>query len=329
MKTACLTGITGQIGSYMCEKLLKEGYKVNGLVRRTSTNNLQRLEHVVNDPNLNLVVGDLTDASSINNFVEDHKPDLFLNFGAQSFVMLSFDLPNYTMEATGNSVLYCLNAIKRYSPKTKFCTMSSSEMYGSTPPLQDEKTIFHPRSPYAEAKLFGYHSVVNYREAYNLFASNAICFNTESPRRGEQFVTRKITRAATRIKLGLQDKLYLGNLKSFRDFTHGLDTCDAVYRIVTADLPDDYVVASGTMHSIQEFVEIVFGKLDLDWKQYVEIDPRFYRPSEVDQLQGNSTKLRTKLEWEPKYSFNDLVNEMVASDLELAKQEKKIVENKC
>lgn len=327
--TACITGITGQTGSYLCDLLLSKGYKVYGLKRRSSSLNTERIDHVYIDPHidsskLEMVYGDLSDYSSLASWVGDIKPDLFFNMGAQSHVRVSFDIPEYTMDVTGTGVMRVLEAIRKNSPKTRFLTASSSEMFGSHPPPQNEKTPFHPRSPYGVAKVAGYFATVNYREAYGLHACNAISFNHESPRRGETFVTRKITRAATRIKLGLQDKLYLGNLSAMRDWSHAADVADAMYRIVTAPIPDDYVVASGEMFSVEEFAKLTFGILGLDWKQYIEFDPKYLRPSEVDALCGDSTKLRTQLGWSPSYSFLDLVQEMVHSDMELARKEKTI-----
>lgn len=324
-KTACVTGATGQICSYVCEILLEQGYKVYALKRRTSSINTQRIDHIYNNPNFKLVYGDITDSASISSFVNDVKPDLYINGAAQSHVKVSFDVPVYTMDATGTSVVIALEAIRKFSPKTRFLQFSSSEMFGATAPPQSETTIFHPRSPYAEAKVAGYHATVNYREAYGMFAVNAICFNNESPRRGETFLTRKVTLAAARIKMGLQDKLSLGNLSAARDWSHSRDTADAVYKIISAEHPDDFVVASGEGHSVQEFVEIVFGKLDLDWKKYVVVDPNLFRPSEVDNLLGDATKIRNTLGWSPKYSFMELVDEMIESDLELAKKESLLI----
>lgn len=327
MKTACITGITGQAGSYLTELLLESGYKVYGLKRRSSLLGTDRIDHLFNNENLKLVYGDLSDYSSILNFVGDVKPDLFFNLAAQSHVKVSFDIPEFTMDSTGTSVLRILEAIKKSSPKTRFLTSSSSEMFGASPPPQNESTKFMPRSPYAIAKVAGYYSTINYREAYNLFAANAISFNFESPRRGETFVTRKITRAATRIKLGLQDKLVLGNLNAKRDWSHAKDTVSGMFKIINQDNPDDYVISSGDMHSVQEFVELVFENLNLDWKEYVSIDSKYFRPTEVDALCGDSSKLRS-IGWEPKYSFMNLVNEMIASDLELAEKEKILLDYK-
>lgn len=326
-KTACITGVTGQIGSYLCELLLDKNYKVYGLKRRSSSLNTERLNHIFDNHNLKLIYGDVCDHASVNNFVSDIKPDLFFNLAAMSHVKVSFDIPSYTFDSTATGVITVLEAIRKHSPKTKFLTSSSSEMFGCSPPPQNEQTPFHPRSPYGVAKLAGYWAARNYREAYGMFASNSICFNFESPRRGETFVTRKITRAATRIKLGLQNKLYLGNLTAKRDWQHAKDAAKAMIKIIETDTPDDFVVASGEMHSVQEFVEIVFDKLKLDWKNYVEIDPVYFRPSEVDALCGDSTKLRTTLNWKPEYTFVSLVDEMIASDLELAKKEKILKDN--
>lgn len=327
--TACITGITGQTGSYLCDLLMSKGYKVYGLKRRSSSLNTERIDHVYIDPHidpskLEMIYGDLADYSSLANWIGDIKPDLFFNMGAQSHVRVSFDIPEYTMDVTGTGVLRVLEAIRKNSPKTKFLTASSSEMFGSHPPPQNEQTPFHPRSPYGVAKVAGFFATVNYREAYGLHACNAISFNHESPRRGETFVTRKITRAATRIKLGLQDKLYLGNLSAMRDWSHAADVADAMYKIITAPTADDYVVASGEMHSVEEFAKLVFGLLGLDYSKYVEFDPRYLRPSEVDALCGDPTKIKTQLGWAPSYSFLDLVQEMINSDMELARREKTI-----
>jgi GDPmannose 4,6-dehydratase len=329
MKTACITGITGQTGSYLCDLLLLKGYKVYGLKRRSSSLNTERIDHVYIDPHidsskLEMIYGDLSDYSSLAGWVGDIKPDLFFNMGAQSHVRVSFDIPEYTMDVTGTGVMRVLEAIRKNSPKTRFLTASSSEMFGSHPPPQSETTPFHPRSPYGVAKVAGYFATVNYREAYGLHACNAISFNHESPRRGETFVTRKITRAATRIKLGLQDKLYLGNLSAMRDWSHAADVAEGMYKIITAPTADDYVIASGEMHSVEEFAKLVFGILGLDWKQYVEFDAKYLRPSEVDALCGDPTKIQTQLGWAPTYSFLDLVQEMVDADMELARKEKTI-----
>lgn len=332
MKTACITGITGQTGSYLCDLLLAQDYKVYGLKRRSSSLNTERLDHVYQDlhdnDKLELVYGDLSDYSSLVSLIGETKPDLFFNMAAQSHVRVSFDIPEYTMDIDATGVVRVLEAIRKYSPQTKFLTASSSEMFGSEFPPQNEKTPFHPRSPYGVAKVAGFHATVNYREAYNIHACNAISFNHESPRRGETFVTRKITRAATRIKFGLQKKLYLGNLDAKRDWSHASDVAEAMYKIITAPKADDYVVASGEMHSVQEFAEMVFSKLGLDYSQYIEFDPKYLRPSEVDALCGDSAKLRDNLGWSPKYSFTDLVNEMVEQDLILAEKESYLLSKK-
>lgn len=331
MQTACITGITGQTGSYLCDLLLSKGYKVYGFKRRSSSFNTERLDHVYTDPHidskLELSYGDLSDYSSIANWVSDIKPDLFFNMGAQSHVRVSFDVPEYTMDITGTGVIRVLEAIRKNSSQTKFLTASSSEMFGSEPPPQNENTRFHPRSPYGVAKVAGFYATVNYREAYGLHACNAISFNHESSRRGETFVTRKITRAATRIKLGLQDKLYLGNLEAKRDWSHASDIAEGMYQIITADKADDFVIASGEMHSVEEFAKLVFTKLNLDYKDYVEFDARYLRPSEVDALCGDPTKLKTALGWQPKFTFDMLVDEMLEVDMKLAEKEKILKDN--
>ncbi|HVI42025.1 MAG TPA: GDP-mannose 4,6-dehydratase [Anaerovoracaceae bacterium] len=325
---ACITGITGQTGSYLAEILLAQGYKVYGLKRRSSSFNTERLNHIYldphNHPNLELIYGDLSDYSSIASFIADAKPELFFNMAAQSHVRVSFDIPENTFDVDSTGVMRCLEAIRKYSPTTRFLQASSSEMFGSTPPPQNELTPFHPRSPYAVAKVAGYWSTVNYREAYGMFATNAISFNHESPRRGETFVTRKITRGITRIKLGLQDKLYLGNLDAKRDWSHAKDMANAMYKIITAENPEDYVVASGEMHSVQEFLDLVCNKLGVNYKDHIEIDPRYFRPSEVDALCGDASKLITKLNWKPEYTFDMLVEEMIKEDWTLALNEKLI-----
>jgi GDPmannose 4,6-dehydratase len=319
MKKACITGITGQIGSYLAEHLLEKGYEVHGLIRRSSSFNTGRIDHIFND--LHLTYGDLSDYGSIANWVKSVQPEELYQLSAMSHVQISFLNPEYTTDIDCTGQVRCLEALANFSPHTKMVFMATSELYGSTPPPQNEQTPFHPRSPYAAAKLGAYWATVNYRESGKLFASNAIVFNSESPRRGETFVTRKITRAATRIKLGLQDKLALGNTKSFRSWNHAKDTCLALNLMATADNPDDFVVCGNKMHSVQEFVELVFNKLDLNWEDFVVIDPKYFRPTEVDALQGDSTKIMTQLGWKPKYTFEQLVDEMVASDMKLAEKE--------
>jgi|SRR5690606_11267647 len=320
MKKACITGITGQTGSYLAEILLEKGYEVHGLVRRSSSFNTDRIEHIFKD--LHLAYGDLSDYGSIANWVRKVQPDEFYNLGAMSHVRVSFDIPEYTMDIGATGVVRCLEALTNFSDHTHFVQASTSEMFGSVPPPQNEQTVLHPRSPYGAAKIAGYWSTVNYREAGKLFASNSMSFNHESPRRGETFVTKKITRAATRIKVGIQDKLYLGNLDSRRDWNHAWDVAQAIHLMATAPEADDWVVGSGEMHSVREFVQLVFDKLDLDWHQYVEFDARYLRPTEVDALCGDSTKIRTKLGWKPKYTFEQLIDEMVEHDLQRAEVEK-------
>ena len=326
---ACITGITGQTGSYLAELLLDKGYQVYGLKRSASNFNTQRIDHLFNNPNLELRYGDLSDYSSLVSFINEAQPDLFFNCGALSHVRVSFDVPEYAMDITGNGVMRCLEAIRRNSPHTKFLQCSTSELFGSSPPPQNENTKFYPRSPYACAKLAAYWATINYREAYGLFAANSIAFNHESPRRAENFVTRKITRAATRIKYGLQDKLYLGNLDSKRDWAHAKDVARAhakdvaraLYMIVTAEQPKDYVVGTGEMHSVKEFITIVFDKLNLNWKDYVEFDARYLRPTEVDALCGDASLIRKELGWRPEISFEMLIDEMIHNDLLLAQNE--------
>jgi GDPmannose 4,6-dehydratase len=327
MQTVCISGASGQVGSFLVDLLLSKGYEVYGLKRRSSSFNTERINHVFDNPNLHLTYGDLSDYASLSNWIGDIKPDLFFNMAAQSHVQVSFEIPEYTMDITGTGVIRVLEAIHKCSPKTRFLQASSSEIFGSSPPKQSEITPFHPRSPYGVAKVAGYYATINYREAYNLFACNSICFNTESARRGETFVTRKITRAATRIKLGLQDKLYLGNLNSYRDWSHAKDVVEAMYQIVTAPKPDDFVISSGEMHSIRGFLEIVFDKLELNYQDHVMIKPQYFRYAEVDALCGDSTKIRTQLGWAPKYSFNTLIDEMIESDMELARNEKILKES--
>jgi GDPmannose 4,6-dehydratase len=327
MKKALITGITGQDGSYLAELLLEKGYEVYGVIRRSSSFNTDRIDHIYQDPHeshvrLRLVYGDLNDASSLNTILRDIKPDEIYNLGAQSHVRISFDIPEYTGEVTALGTVRLLEAIREAGLKPKFYQASSSELYGKvveTP--QSEKTPFYPRSPYACAKAYAYHITVNYRESYNLFACNGILFNHESPRRGETFVTRKITRAATRIKMGLQDKLFLGNLDARRDWGYAKEYVEAMWLMLQQDEPDDYVIATGEQHSVREFVEEVFGFLDMDWREHVEIDPRYFRPAEVDLLQGDTTKARRELGWEPKVTFKELVRLMVEADMILAQRE--------
>jgi GDPmannose 4,6-dehydratase len=323
-KSAMILGITGQVGSYLCEDLLDKGYNVFGIKRRSSSFNTDRINHIFNHPNLKLEYGDITDYASISNLVSKIKPTYLFNCAAQSHVKVSFEIPIYTADATGTGVLNCLEAIRTHSPETRFITTSSSEMFGGIPGTepQNEETALFPKSPYGCAKAYGHYITKNYREAYNLFAATIIAFNNESPRRGENFVTRKITRAATRIKLGLQDKLLLGNMSALRDWSHSKDVCDAMYKIITAPTPSDYVVASGETHSVREFADLVFSKLGLNYQDYVEFDPTYLRNSEVDVLLGDASKIKKELGWQPKYTFEQLVDEMIESDMELAKKEK-------
>lgn len=320
-KSVIISGITGQIGSYFAEFLLDRGYEVHGLIRRSSSFNTGRINHIYDNSYLKLHYSDLSDALSIYSLISDIKPSLFINEAAMSHVAVSFGNPEYTFDINATGVVRCLEAIRKSSPGTRFLQASTSELYGSTPAPQNEGSAFHPRSPYAVSKLAAYWATVNYREAYGIHASNSITFNSESYRRGQTFVTKKITRAATRIKLGLQNELRLGNLSAKRSWTHVLDQIEARYRIIMADEPDDYVVGMEESHSVQEFLELVFSKLDLDYKQYVIIDPKYFRPAEVDHLEPNCKKIRERLGWEPKISFDQLVQEMVDSDLELAKKE--------
>lgn len=330
MKKALITGITGQDGSYLAELLLEKGYEVYGVIRRSSSFNTQRIDHIYadrHDPKarLRLVYGDLNDASSLNHLLREIQPDEIYNLGAQSHVRVSFDVPEYTGEVTGMGTIRLLEAIRDTGLKCKFYQASSSELYGKvqeTP--QKETTPFYPRSPYAVAKLYSFWITVNYRESYNLFACNGILFNHESPRRGETFVSRKITRAATRIKLGLQEKLFLGNLDAKRDWGYAKEYVEAMWLMLQQDKADDFVIATGETHTIREFLDETFGHLDLDWKKYVEIDPRYFRPTEVDLLIGDASKARRILKWEPKTKFKDLVRVMVDADMELAKQESRL-----
>jgi GDPmannose 4,6-dehydratase len=321
-KKALITGITGQDGSYLTELLLTKGYEVYGIIRRASTFNTERINHIYQDPHasgrrMHLVYGDLNDASSLNKILRDVQPDEIYNLGAQSHVRVSFDIPEYTAEVGGLGTLRLLEAIRETGlHKTRFYQASSSELFGKAREIpQRETTPFYPRSPYAAAKLYAYWVTVNYRESYKLFACNGILFNHESPRRGETFVTRKITRAAAAIKLGLQSKLYLGNLDAKRDWGYAGDFVEAMWLMLQQDEPDDYVIATGETHSVREFLDEAFGYLDLDWKRYVEIDPRYFRPTEVDILIGDASKARDKLGWAPKVSFKQLVRLMIDADL--------------
>jgi len=327
MKRALITGITGQDGSYLTEFLLKKGYEVWGIIRRSSSFNTGRIDHLYRDPHdepkLKLVFGDLTDGSNLSSVLNDVQPDEVYNLGAQSHVKVSFELPIYTVNSDALGTLRVLEAARNMKRPAKFYQASSSEMFGrvvETP--QTEKTPFYPRSPYACAKAYGFWQTVNYREAYGLFACNGILFNHESPRRGETFVTRKITRAAARIKEGLQDKLYLGNLEAKRDWGFAGDYVEAMWLMLQQDEPDDYVIATGETHSVKEFCELTFARLGLDWRKYVEVDPRYFRPTEVDLLLGDASKARKALGWRPRMAFKELAAVMVEADWDLAKKER-------
>ncbi len=320
-KRALITGITGQDGSYLAELLLSKGYEVSGIIRRSSSFNTQRIDHIYEDPHesgrrLNLVYGDLNDASSLNKIVRDLHPDEIYNLGAQSHVRVSFDIPEYTAEIGALGTLRLLEAIRETGVKTRFYQASSSELFGQVQEIpQRETTPFYPRSPYGVAKLYAYWITVNYRESYGMFASNGVLFNHESPRRNETFVTRKVTRAAAAIKLGLRDKLFLGNLDAKRDWGYAPEFVEAMWLMLQQDSPDDFVIATGETHSVRELVEEAFSYLDLEWERYVEIDPRYYRPAEVDLLVGDASKAKRVLGWEPRTKFKDLVREMVDADL--------------
>jgi len=325
-KKALVTGITGQDGSYLAELLLQKGYEVTGIVRRSSSISRTRIDHLV-DKNLNLRLeyGDLADSSSLRHVMTKVQPDEVYNLAAQSHVRISFDQPEYTADVTGVGVLRVLEAIRDYNnatgAKVRFYQASSSEMFGAAKPPQSEATQFHPRSPYAVAKVAGFWQTVNYRESYGMHASNGILFNHESERRGENFFTRKITRAAGRIKVGLQKTLALGNLDAKRDWGHARDYVEAMWLMLQQEQPDDYVVATGESYSVRAFLDEVFGHLDLNWQDFVKIDPRFYRPAEVDYLLGDPSKAMKKLGWKPKISFKELARLMTEFDLELAQRE--------
>jgi GDPmannose 4,6-dehydratase len=327
MKRAFITGITGQDGSYLADFLLEKGYEVHGIIRRASTFNTSRIDHLYTDPHVNgvrmfLHYGDLSDSVNLVKLLYELKPDEIYHLGAQSHVRVSFDIPEYTSDVTGIGTIRILEAIREAGLRTRFYQASSSEMFGKAQEVpQSEKTPFWPRSPYGVAKVFAYWATVNYRESYGLCASNGILFNHESPRRGETFVTRKITRAATRIKAGLQDALYLGNLQARRDWGYAKEYVEIMWLMLQQDKPDDYVVGTNETHSVQEFCEEAFGLLGLDWQKYVKHDKRYERPAEVDLLMGNSAKAQQQLGWEPRVRFKELVKIMVEHDLELAKRE--------
>jgi GDPmannose 4,6-dehydratase len=331
MKKAFLTGITGQDGSYLAEFLLNKGYEVHGLIRRSSTFNTDRIDHLYRDVHeqdakLFLHYGDLSVSAQLMDLLHSINPDEIYHLGAQSHVRVSFDMPEYTGDITGLGTLRILEAIRKTGIKAKFYQASSSEMFGAAPPPQDENTMFQPRSPYAAAKVYAYYIVRNYRDAYGLFATNGILFNHESPRRGETFVTRKITRAATQIKMGLKNKLYLGNLEAKRDWGFAGDFVEAMWLMLQQDKPDDFVIATGETHSVREFTEKVFSRLDLDYNKHVSIDPRYFRPTEVDVLLGDASKAKKILNWQPKVTFDKLIDMMVEADMKLAQKEKTLVD---
>jgi GDPmannose 4,6-dehydratase len=318
---ALVTGITGQDGSYLAEQLLDKGYEVHGIVRRSSSFNTERLDPVYRDPHeqdvrLLLHHGDLADSGRLARLIYEVQPDEVYHLGAQSHVRVSFDVPEYTSDVTGMGTVRLLEALRDAGVTPRFYQASSSEMFGSTPPPQNEQTPFHPRSPYAVAKLAAFWITVNYREAYGLFACNGILFNHESERRGETFVTRKITRALAAIHHGLQDKLYLGNLDAQRDWGYAPDYTDAMWRMLQADEPDDYVIATGETHSVREFLDEAAACLDLTWQDHVEIDEHYFRPTEVDALCGDPTKARDQLGWTPTVTFKGLVRLMVDADVQ-------------
>jgi len=322
MKSALITGITGQDGSYLAELLLSKGYEVHGIIRRSSSFNTGRINSIYQDPHdpnrrLFLYYGDLSDSSSIAHIVQQAEPDEVYHLGSQSHVKVSFEIPEYTGDITGVGTTRVLEAVRRAKNGVKFYNAASSEMYGKvaeTP--QTEKTPFHPRSPYGAAKVYSYFMTQNYRESYGMFACNGILFNHESPRRGETFVTRKIARGVARIKSGKEKLLYLGNLKAKRDWGYAGDYMDAIWRMLQQAAPDDYVIATGENHSVQEFVEEAFSYAGLDWKKHVKIDPKYFRPAEVDALLGDASKARKKLGWEPKVTFKELVKMMVDAEME-------------
>ncbi|MGI8706671.1 MAG: GDP-mannose 4,6-dehydratase [Actinomycetota bacterium] len=326
MTTALITGVTGQDGSYLAELLLGKGYEVHGFIRRASSFNTQRLDAIYRDPHevgvrFRMHYGDLSDSGSLVNLIRQLEPDEIYHLGAQTHVKVSFDVPEYTSDATGMGTVRILEAIRSSGISTRFYQASSSEMFGSAPPPQNEDTPFHPRSPYGVAKVFAHWMTVNYREAYGMFATNGILHNHESPRRGETFVTRKISRAVARIKAGLQEKLYLGNLDATRDWGYAPEYVEAMWMMLQHDTPDDFVIATGEGHTVREFAQVAFGHADLDWEQYVEVDPDYYRPAEVDKLIGDPSKAKRVLGWEPRTNFEELARLMVNADVKLLEDE--------
>jgi len=334
-KKAFITGITGQDGSYLAEFLLAKGYEVHGLIRRSSSFNTGRIDHLYHDPHeagvpLYLHYGDVTDGTGLRETLTRVQPDEVYHLAAQSHVRVSFDQPVYTVTTDALGTIMLLEALRDTKPEARFYQASSSEMFGSAPEVpQNENTPFHPRSPYGCAKVFSFWQTVNYRESYGMFCCNGILFNHESPRRGETFVTRKITRAATRIKEGLQEKLFLGNLEARRDWGFAGDYVEAMWLMMQQDEPDDYVIATGETHSVKEFLELAFGRLDLDWRDHVATDPRYFRPAEVDILQGDASKARRKLGWQPKVSFEELVGMMIEADWALAREERVLARHRA
>jgi len=327
MKKALITGITGQDGSYLAELLLAKGYEVHGIIRRASTFNTERIDHLYQDPHINgvrlfLHFGDIADSTNLIKLLYRVQPEEIYHLAAQSHVRVSFDIPEYTGDVTGLGTVRILEAIRETGLKAKFYQASSSEMFGSALEIpQRETTPFHPRSPYGAAKVYAYWVTVNYRESYGLFACNGILFNHESPRRGETFVTRKITRAAAHIKAGLQDKLYLGNLEAKRDWGYAKEYVEAMWLMLQQSEANDYIIATGESHSVKEFLAEAFSYVGLNWQEHVEIDPRYYRPAEVDVLLGDPSKAERKLRWKPKTGFKELVRLMVAADVELAQKQ--------
>ena len=321
MPKALITGITGQDGSFLAEYLLAKGYEVHGLIRKSSTFNTERIDHIYQDPHdptarLLLHYGDLTNSEQLTNLVYNLRPDEIYHMGAQSHVMVSFEMPEYTGQVTGLGTTRILEAVRRSGIQVRYYQASSSEMFGDAPPPQNEQSLFRPRSPYAIAKVYGYWMAANYREAYDMFTVNGILFNHESPRRGATFLSRKVTRAVARIKAGLQDKVYLGNLKSRRDYGYTPEYVEVMWKMMQLDSPSDYVIGTGVAPTIGEFVEEAFSYAGLDWKEHVEIDARYFRPTEVDVLVADAAKAERELEWNPKITFKPLVRIMVDADLE-------------
>ncbi len=326
MKRALLTGVTGQDGSYLAEHLLGKGYEVHGLIRRASTFNTQRLDPIYRDPHESGVrffmhYGDLSDSGSLVNLIRNLEPDEIYHLGAQTHVKVSFEIPEYTADATGMGTIRMLEAIRASGVDTRFYQAGSSEQFGAAPPPQSETTPFHPRSPYAVSKVFAHWAAINYREAYGMFATNGILFNHESSRRGETFVSRKITRAVARIQAGIQDKLFLGNLDAKRDWGYAPEYCEAMWLMMQHDEPLDLVIATGENHSVREFAERAFAHLGLDWEKHVEVDPNYFRPAEVNDLRGDASRAREVIGWEPKVRFEELVRIMVDADVQLLEDE--------